>query len=312
MTTTTTQIFSTSAIGFKVVTSSCTLYKTMIDIFTIYGILSQRNYILGYCNNMEVIIKEGKEAASILGAKIIANVIKRKPTAVIGLATGSTPLGIYEELVRMHRDEGLSFAKVTTFNLDEYVGLGKEHPCSFISEMHRNLFSKIDIRQDAINIPDGHAENILEMCNAYEKKILKAGGIDIQLLGIGQDGHLGFNEPGSSLSSRTRLKTLSRETRIANARYFKSSDQVPRHVVTMGLGTIMDAKTCLLLAFGEEKAEAVYQMVEGAVSASWPCTILQHHPKVIVILDEAAASRLKRRQYYKEVYAAKPTWQRWE
>ncbi len=261
---------------------------------------------------MEVIIKDSKNSAGILGAKIIADVIKRKPAAVIGLATGSTPLGLYEELVRMHRDEGLSFAKVTSFNLDEYVGLGKEHHCSFISEMHQNLFNKIDIRQDAINIPDGHAENILDMCSAYEEKILKAGGIDIQLLGIGNDGHLGFNEPGSSLSSRTRLKTLSHETLEANARHFGSIDQVPRHVVTMGLGTIMSAKACLLLAFGEDKAEAVYQMVEGAVSATWPGTILQHHQKAIVILDEAAASKLKRRQYYNEVYAGKPDWQRWE
>lgn len=261
---------------------------------------------------MEVIIKENKQVAGILGARIIADIIKKKPAAVLGLATGSTPLGLYEELARMHREESLSFARVTSFNLDEYVGLGKEHKCSFISEMHENLFSKIDIKPDSINIPDGKAENIPAMCAAYEEKIQKAGGIDLQLLGIGNDGHLGFNEPGSSFSSRTRLKTLSHETLEANARHFGSIDEVPRHVVTMGLGTIMSARACLLLAFGADKAEAVYQMVEGAVSATWPGTILQHHERAIVILDEAAAGKLKRHKYYRDVYAGKPAWQCWE
>ena len=261
---------------------------------------------------MEVIIKKDKQLGSILGARIMADVIKKKNSAVIGLATGSTPLSLYNELVRMHEQEGLSFSRVTSFNLDEYVGLGKEHKCSFISEMHSNLFSRVDIRPDAINIPDGHASDIPDMCANYDEKIRKSGGIDIQLLGIGNDGHLAFNEPGSSLSSRTRLKTLSHETLEANSRFFGSIDDVPRHVVTMGLGTIMEARVCLLLAFGEDKAEAVYQMVEGAVSATWPGTILQHHPRTIVILDEAAASRLKRKQYYLDVYAGKPEWQCWE
>lgn len=261
---------------------------------------------------MEVIIKTDKSAGGILGARIIADVIKKKAAAVIGLATGSTPLKLYDELVRQHREEKLSFARVTSFNLDEYVGLGKEHPCSFTSEMHQNLFSRIDICPDAINLPDGHARNISAMCSAYEEKIRKAGGIDIQLLGIGNDGHLAFNEPGSSLSSRTRLKTLSHETIEANARHFGSSKDVPRHVVTMGLGTIMEARICLLLAFGADKAEAVFQMVEGPVSATWPATILQHHPRAIVILDEAAAAKLQRKAYYLDVYAGKPDWQRWE
>jgi glucosamine-6-phosphate deaminase len=261
---------------------------------------------------MEVIIKKDKQQAGILGAKIIADVIRKKPDAVIGLATGSTPLKLYEELVKMHNEEGLSFSRVTSFNLDEYVGLGAEHSCSFKSEMYKNLFDKIDIGPHAINIPDGHATDIPSMCAQYEESITMAGGIDIQLLGIGHDGHLGFNEPGSSLSSKTRLKTLSRQTLEANSRFFGSIDKVPRHVVTMGLGTIMKARTCLLLAFGEGKAEAVYQMVEGAVSASWPATILQHHERTIVVLDEAAASKLKRKQYYLDVYAGKPAWQRWE
>ncbi|MFZ5949181.1 MAG: glucosamine-6-phosphate deaminase [Candidatus Rifleibacteriota bacterium] len=261
---------------------------------------------------MEVIIKKDRSQASLLGAKIIADVIKKKPAAVIGLATGSTPLGLYDELVKMHKAGELSFSRVTSFNLDEYVGLGPEHKCSFYSEMHQNLFSRVDIAPEAVNIPDGLARNIPAMCAAYEDKIKNEGGIDIQLLGIGNDGHLAFNEPGSSLSSRTRLKTLSHETIEANARFFGSQDAVPRHVVTMGLGTIMEARVCLLLAFGADKAEAVYQMVEGPVSATWPGTVLQHHPRTIVILDEASAGRLKRRDYYLEVYAGKPDWQCWE
>ncbi|GAB4266719.1 MAG: glucosamine-6-phosphate deaminase [Candidatus Rifleibacteriota bacterium] len=261
---------------------------------------------------MEVIIKADSEQACILGAKIMAKVIKEKQNAVIGLATGSTPLRLYAELVRMHREDNLSFKEVTSFNLDEYVGLGPDHPCSFISEMHKNLFDKIDILKEAINIPDGLSQNIPEMCEAYEAKIKKAGGIDIQLLGVGHDGHLAFNEPGSSLASRTRLKTLSQETIEANSRFFGSVDKVPRHCITMGLGTIMEARICLLLAFGKAKAEAVYQMVEGAVSATWPASVLQFHPQAIVLVDEEAASKLTRKKYYLDVYAGKPDWQRYE
>ena len=261
---------------------------------------------------LEVIIKPDKEQASLLAAKIIAQKIKIKPTAVIGFATGSTPLLLYKELVKMNHAKEISFRRITSFNLDEYVGLGPEHPCSFHNEMQKNLFNEIDIPPQAINIPDGQTRDIEAMCSNYETEIRKAGGIDLQILGIGHDGHLGFNEPGSSLSSRTRLKTLSQETLEANSRFFGHKDKVPKHVVTMGLGSIMDADTCLLLAFGASKAEAVYQMVEGPVSASWPATILQHHQKAIVILDNDAATMLKRKQYYLDVYAQKPQWQRWE
>lgn len=261
---------------------------------------------------MEVIIKSDKIEASKLGAKIIARLIRDKAKAVLGLATGSTPLALYQELVRMHREESLSFKNVTTFNLDEYVGLDPEHPCSFYSEMHKNLFCHIDLAKGASHLPDGMAKDLPASCAAYEAAIKVAGGIDLQLLGIGHDGHLAFNEPGSSLASRTRLKTLSQKTIKANSRFFGSEDKVPRHVVTMGLGTIMEAKQCVLLAFGKDKAEAVHEMIEGPVSASCPGSILQFHEKAIVLLDPEAAGKLKRKQYYLDVYAGKPAWQLWD
>jgi glucosamine-6-phosphate deaminase len=261
---------------------------------------------------MEVIIKADKIEACKLGAKIIEHLLRQNPRAVLGLATGSTPLPLYQELVRKHQDEGLSFKDVTTFNLDEYIGLDPSHPCSFFSEMHKNLFSKIDLEKDAAHIPDGQAADIPASCAAYESAIKMSGGIDLQLLGIGHDGHLAFNEPGSSLASRTRLKTLSQKTIKANSRFFGSEDKVPKHVVTMGLGTIMEARQCILLAFGKDKAEAIQEMIEGPVSASCPGSILQFHEKAIVILDPAAASKLKRKQYYLDVYAGKPAWQLWD
>lgn len=261
---------------------------------------------------MELIIKSDKQQACILGAKIIAGVMRKKTSAVLGLATGSTPLKVYSELVRMHQEEGLSFKQTTSFNLDEYIGLPSDHPCSFRNEMHKNLFDKIDIPPESINLPDGSAKDIPVMCAAYDEKIKSVGGIDLQLLGIGHDGHLAFNEPGSSLNSRTRLKTLSQETLEANSRFFGSIDKVPRHCVTMGLGSIMEANICLVLAFGKDKAEAVFQMVEGAVSATWPASVLQFHQHAIVLVDEEAASGLKRKQYYKDVYAGKPDWQMYE
>lgn len=261
---------------------------------------------------MEVIIKSDKAQASKLAATIIAALIRRNPAAVLGLATGSTPLGLYKELVCMHSSEGLSFKNVTTFNLDEYIGLDPSDPCSFYSEMHTNLLQKLDLAAGATHIPDGRAKNITASCEAYEAAIKAAGGIDLQVLGIGNDGHLAFNEPGSSLSSRTRIKTLSNVTIQANARFFGSADRVPRHVMTMGLGTIMEAKQCMLLAFGGDKADAVAATVEGPVSASCPASLLQFHENALIILDEEAASKLQRRDYYREVYAGKPNWQKWE
>lgn len=261
---------------------------------------------------MEVIIKSDKNEGSRLGAKIMASLIRQNPKAVLGLATGSTPLLLYKELIRMHKEENLSFAGITTFNLDEYIGLDPQNKCSFASEMYNNFFNHVDFRPGSNHLPDGLAKDIPDSCKKYEETIKASGGIDMQLLGIGTDGHLAFNEPSSSLYSRTRLKTLSHETIEANSRFFGSMDLVPRHVITMGLGTILESRRCLLMAFGKDKAEAVYQMVEGAVSATWPGTVLQMHPEAIVILDEEAAGKLKRADYYKEVYKGKPDWQRWE
>ncbi len=261
---------------------------------------------------MEVIIKKDKESASKLAARIIAALINRNPAAVLGLATGSTPLGLYNELVRMHKEEGLSFKHVKTFNLDEYIGLDPADPCSFFNEMHTNLLKKVDLAPDASHIPDGRAKDIVASCEAYEASIKRAGGIDLQVLGIGHDGHLAFNEPGSSLSSRTRIKTLSKGTIKANARFFGSEERVPKHVMTMGLGTIMEARMCLMLAFGKEKADAVAATVEGPVSASCPASLLQFHQRALIILDEAAASKLAGHDYFLDVYEGKPDWQRYE
>lgn len=261
---------------------------------------------------MELIIKPDRETASRLGAVIMAKVIRENTPAVLGLATGSTPIQLYAELVRMHRLEGLSFKKVITFNLDEYVGLDPRHPASFHAVMEEHLFRHVDLKPEATHLPDGNSPDIPATCAEYENRIREVGGIDLQLLGIGGDGHLAFNEPGSSLASRTRLKTLTGETLAANSRAFSCLDEVPRHVITMGLGTIMEARACLLLAFGRDKATAVREMVEGPVSASCPASILQFHQKAIVLLDEEAASALQRRQYYLDVYAGKPDWQKWE
>lgn len=261
---------------------------------------------------MEVIIKTNRDQACQVGAKIMARIIRRTYAPVLGLATGSTPLPLYRELVRMHKEEGLSFKRVTTFNLDEYVGIAPSHPGSFRSCMEDHLFKHVDLDPAATHLPDGAAADLPSACLSYERMIRDSGGIDIQLLGLGGDGHLAFNEPTSSLRSRTRLKTLTDGTRRANAEPFGSPEKVPHHVITMGLGTIMDAKSCLLLAFGRGKAAAVREMIEGPVSASCPGSILQMHEHAIVILDEEAAANLSRAAYFKEVYAGKPDWQRWE
>ncbi len=258
---------------------------------------------------MEVIIQPDPESASHIAARLIARQVREKPNSVLGLATGSTPLPLYRELVRMHQEDDLGFARVTAFNLDEYVGLDPEHPCAYARFMREHLYDQIDLPLANRRIPDGLAADVPAHCDAYEAAIRDAGGIDLQVLGIGSDGHLGFNEPSSSLVSRTRIKTLTEVTRVANRRFFPADEEVPWHVITMGLGTIMDARTCLLLAFGEAKAEAVRQAVEGPVSAAVPASVLQFHPRAKILIDEAAASKLTRAEYYRWVYQNKPEWQ---
>jgi len=258
---------------------------------------------------MEIIIQPDPETASRLAARVIVRLLRAKPDAVLGLATGSTPLLLYRELVRLHAAGEADFRRVRTFNLDEYIGLPPEHPQSYHSFMWQNLFQHINIDPQNVRIPDGLAADVPAFCASYEEQIRAAGGIDIQLLGIGTDGHVGFNEPSSSLASRTRIKTLTVQTRRDNARYFGSEDQVPHHVITMGVGTVMDARQCLLLAFGDAKAPAIAAAVEGPITAMNPASILQMHPTAKVFLDEAAAACLVRADYYRWVYTNKPAWQ---
>lgn len=259
---------------------------------------------------MEVIIKPASEAASIEAARLFAKQIQTKPASVLGLATGSTPLGFYHELAAMHARGELDFAHATTFNLDEYAGLPPTHPQSYAHFMRVNLFSKINLPGSSAHLPNGLATDISAHCAAYEKAIRDYGGIDLQLLGLGSDGHIGFNEPSSSLASRTRLKTLAERTLADNARFFASPAEVPRHVITMGVGTIMESRHCLVLAFGEKKAQAVAATAEGPITASVPASVLQMHPHCTLIVDEPAASALCRGDYYRWVYEHKPDWQR--
>jgi glucosamine-6-phosphate deaminase len=255
---------------------------------------------------MEIIIQPTPEAATSVAARIIARLLREKPDAVIGLATGSTPLLLYRELIAMKLD----WRKVTTFNLDEYVGLDAKHPQSYHSFMWENLFQHINIAKKNVHIPDGMTKDIPKFCAKYEQQIRAAGGIDLQVLGIGTDGHIGFNEPTSSLASRTRIKTLTQQTRKDNARFFGSEDAVPHHCITMGIGTIMEARQNLLLAFGKGKARAIAAAVEGPITALNPASILQLHPVAKACLDEAAASRLQRSDYYRWVFSNKPDWQK--
>lgn len=258
---------------------------------------------------MEVIIKKTALDASLIAARLIARQIRQKPTSVLGLATGNTPLDTYRHLIEMHKNEGLDFSRVTTFNLDEYVGLAPDHPASYHSFMWEHFFKEININRSRVNIPNGSTGEIPEHCRQYEDKIRACGGIDIQLLGIGGDGHIGFNEPSSSLSSRTRMKTLTQRTIHDNSPFFGSPDKVPLHVLTMGIGTIMDSRACILLAFGERKAEVVAKMVEGPMTAMVPASALQWHPVTTVLIDEAASQKLARKDYYLWVYNNKPKWQ---
>ena len=260
---------------------------------------------------MEIIIQPTPEAGSSIAAQIIAKLVRRKPDCVIGLATGSTPLGTYRELIRMHREDGLDFSKVTTFNLDEYVGLPAGHPQSYQTFMAEHFFLHVNADAQRTHIPNGMARDIPAECARYEAAIFAAGGIDLQLLGIGTDGHIGFNEPSSSLASRTRIKTLTERTRADNARFFGGDlAQVPLHCITMGVGTIMASREVLMLAFGANKADAVAAAAEGPITAMNPASVLQMHAVAKCIADEAAAAKLARREYYRWVFDHKPDWQR--
>ena len=259
---------------------------------------------------MEVVILADAGEIAALASDAIGALLHRKPTAVLGLATGSSPLAIYDELATRCEAGDVTFAHAQGFTLDEYVGLPADHPERYRTVIDDVFVSRVDFGPDAVQSPDGLAADIPAACAAYEAAIRNAGGVDLQILGIGTDGHIAFNEPGSSLASRTRIKTLTRQTRIDNARFFGDDvDAVPTHCLTQGLATIMEARHVVLVATGRGKAEAVHQLVEGAISAMWPATILQHHPHVTVLLDDAAARRLQLIDYYRETYRSKPDWQ---
>ncbi|MDD5704690.1 MAG: glucosamine-6-phosphate deaminase [Kiritimatiellae bacterium] len=257
---------------------------------------------------MEIIIQPDAAQSARLVAAFIARAMRRKPDLVLGLATGSTPVPLYRELIRRHREDGLDFSRVTAFNLDEYLGIGPDHPGSYRRFMQVQLFDHINLSPGHTHLPDGLAPDVEAHCRHYEAQIRASGGIDIQVLGIGSDGHIGFNEPSSSLASRTRTKTLTSRTRRDNARFFENPADVPVECITMGIGTIMESRICLLLAAGERKAEAVAGALEGPITAMNPASALQLHPDTRVFLDEAAAGKLKMRAYYDEVFARDVFW----
>ncbi|MDI6884031.1 MAG: glucosamine-6-phosphate deaminase [Hadesarchaea archaeon] len=244
---------------------------------------------------MKVFVAKDYDEMSKRAAKLIANSIRNKPNIILGLATGGTPMGCYKELIRMYKEEGLDFSKVVSFNLDEYVGLPSTHSQSYRYFMDENLFRHVNIKMENTHVPDGLSDDPEKTCKEFEEAIKRAGGIDLQLLGIGSNGHIAFNEPGSPFNSRTRVVSLSEQTIKDNARFFKSIDEVPRQAISMGMETIMEAREIVLLASGEGKADAVAKSLEGSITTEVPASVLQKHPNCTFILDEASASKLTRK-----------------
>ena len=251
---------------------------------------------------MLVILKRDDEEISRQAAQLVASAVRKKPTLTVGLATGGTMTGVYKHLVQLHKEGSLDFSRVVTFNLDEYLGLAATHAQSFHHFMQEHFFSRVNVDPRNIHIPDGTIRGDYDQyCASYEEAIRKAGGIDLQILGIGRNGHIGFNEPTSSIGSRTRLKVLSQETIDDNAKFFTGGEKSPQCAITMGIGTILDARKILLLATGESKAAAVAKSIEGPVTSAVSASALQLHPDVTFLLDELAASHLTQRDYYHRV-----------
>ena len=251
---------------------------------------------------MLVILKRDEEEISLQAARLIASAVRKKPALTLGLATGGTMVGVYRHLVQLHKQGSLDFSRVVTFNLDEYLGLSAAHSQSFHHFMQENLFAHVNVHPRNIHIPDGTIRgNYDEYCASYEEAIRQAGGIDLQLLGIGRNGHIGFNEPTSSIGSRTRLKVLSQETLDDNSKFFAPSEESPRCAITMGIGSILEARKILLLATGVAKASAIAKSIEGPVTSAVSASALQLHPDVTFIIDDAAASQLTQRDYYQRV-----------
>ena len=247
---------------------------------------------------MEILIRDTLKASAQMAARVVRKTIRSEEKPVLGLATGGTPLRMYQELIRMKQTGELSFQNCTTFNLDEYGGLPPEDERSYHYYMMSNFFDHVDIDRKHVHLPDGNTENLRDACRKYEQQIKNAGVIDLQVLGIGSNGHIGFNEPAGSFTSRTCVKILSEQTIQDNSIYFNKLEEVPRHVLTMGIATIMESRHCLLLANGAKKADAIRKMIEGPISASCPASILQMHPRVTVVLDEESAYLLTFKDHY--------------
>ncbi|VGO22337.1 glucosamine-6-phosphate deaminase [Pontiella sulfatireligans] len=256
---------------------------------------------------MEVIIRENEEVACGMVARIIAKAVRKKPDLVLGLATGRTMEKVYAELARMHRDEALDFSACRTFNLDEYIGLEQDDVNSYHHYMDEHLFRHINIKPGNTHLPDGTADDLKAEARGYEEKMCACGGIDLQLLGIGQSGHIGFNEPLSSLMSRMRDKVLAPETIAQNGPLFKTG-AMPKRAMTMGVGTILESRRALVLVTGEGKADILAESVEGAVTSRVTASALQLHPHCVVVVDEAAASKLQDQEYFKWIYENEPEW----
>jgi glucosamine-6-phosphate deaminase len=258
---------------------------------------------------VEVIIRPTDQAAAELVARIIAKELRVNPHLVLGLATGRTMESVYRVLVRLHRKEALDFSLCSTFNLDEYVGLAPDDPHSFRHYMHEHLFRRVNIDPRNTHLPDGQAADLDAECRSYEATIARFGGIDLQLLGIGRAGHIGFNEPLSALHSRTRVKALAPLTLEQNAETFGGAANVPRRAITMGVGTILECRRGLLLATGAEKAEIIAKAVEGPITSMISATALQLHAHCTVVVDEAAARLLEGSEYYRRIFATEPEWE---
>jgi len=262
---------------------------------------------------MEVIICPSEDrVAQVAAAKAARLAAAVGPRVVLGVATGSSPVKTFRELATLVAAGELDLSEASAFALDEYVGIPKGHPESYHEVIHKTVTVPLGLDPARVHVPDGFAEDLEAAGPAYEAAIKDAGGVDIQFLGVGSNGHIGFNEPTSSLASRTRIKTLAEGTRRDNARFFDSIDDVPRHCMTQGLGTIMDARNVILVATGEGKADAIAAVIEGPITSIWPGSVLQLHPHATVVVDEAAASKLALHDYYKETYAHLPDWQRLE
>jgi glucosamine-6-phosphate deaminase len=259
---------------------------------------------------MEVIITKSKNAAEEMVAAMIESQIVKKKNSLLGLATGRTMESVYSLLIKKHQENNLDFSGVSTVNLDEYVGLQPSHPQSYRFYMDDHLFSKVNVQEKNTHLPDGTAEDIPQECQRYEQLIQDLGGIDLQLLGIGTDGHIGFNEPGSSLVSKTRIKTLTRQTVEQNGPIFGDNSMVPRHALTMGVGTIIESHKAILLATGTSKAKIIAEAIEGPLTSWVTASALQMHADAIVVVDEDAARDLKNYDYYKWAFENKPDWQK--